>query len=156
MTQKEISEEWLKARGIRICSWLPEAEVVLRPAQEVADRSMALVAVSEAAFGARARLEGMDEEDFFVPEDAIGWLADVGLLESLTPAEKLFLNGSQSDMQEVTNFCWRGEAAWVLAWALGWEKELGPWVSDPHLSLARRMMMARDSSSLPQNPSLRS
>jgi uncharacterized protein DUF4272 len=107
------SEEELGQFGIRTPATLPpvvsEIDVVLRSAPEVARRAMALLVVALRA------------ESLMCPELAV---ADLGekrplALRALTPKEQAFLNDVAPDQQQITNFAWRYEALWLLAWALG-------------------------------------
>jgi hypothetical protein len=111
------SEEELGQFGIRTPATLPpvvsEIDVVLRPAPEVARRAMALFVVA-------LRAESLMSRDIPVEE-----LKDRPLaLRALTPKERAFLNDAAPDQQQITNFVWRYEALWMLAWAIGLVEEL--------------------------------
>jgi hypothetical protein len=106
------SEEELSQFGIRTPATLPvvsETEVVLRPASEVARRALALFVVALRA------------ESLMCPELAVSDLREKRPLafHALTPEERVFLNDEAPDQQQITNFAWRYEAVWTLAWALG-------------------------------------
>jgi hypothetical protein len=107
------SEEELGQFGIRTPATLPpvvsETEVALRPAAEVARRALALFVVALRA------------ESLMSPELAVSNLREKRPLafRALTPKECLFLNDEAPDQQQITNFAWRYEASWMLAWALG-------------------------------------
>src|SRR5262245_44835213 len=106
------SEEELSQFGVRTPATLPpvvsETEVALRPALEVARRAMALFVVALRA------------ESLMCPELAVADLRQKRPLAflALTPKESLFLNDEAPDQQQITNFAWRYEAAWMLGWAL--------------------------------------
>ena len=111
------SEEELGQFGIRTPATLPpvvsEIDVVLRPAPEVARRAMALFVVA-------LRAESLMSRDIPVED-----LKDRPLaLRALTPKERAFLNDAAPDQQQITNFAWRYEALWMLAWAIGLVEEL--------------------------------
>ncbi len=112
------SEEELGQFGVRTPATLPpvvsETEVVLRPASEVASRALALFVVALRA------------ESLMCPELAVSDLREKRPLayRALTPKECLFLNEEAPDQQQITNFAWRYEASWMLAWALGLVEEL--------------------------------
>jgi hypothetical protein len=107
------SEEELSQFGVRTPATLPpvvsETEVVLRPASEVARRVLALFVIALRA------------ESLMCPELAVSDLRAKRPLAfgALTPKERLFLNDEKPDQQQITNFVWRYEACWILAWALG-------------------------------------
>lgn len=106
------SEEELSQFGIRTPATLPvvsATEVVLRPASEVARRALALFVVALRA------------ESLMSPELAVSDLREKRPLafRALTPKECLFLNDEAPDQQQITNFAWRYEAVWTLAWTLG-------------------------------------
>jgi Domain of unknown function (DUF4272) len=107
------SEEELGQFGVRTPSTLPpvasETEVVLRAPSEVARRALALFVVALRA------------ESLMSPELAVAELREKRPLafRSLTPKECLFVNDEKPDQEQITNFVWRYEALWILAWALG-------------------------------------
>jgi len=106
------SEEELSQFGIRTPATLPvvsTTEVVLRPPSEVARRALALFVVALRA------------ESLMCPEFAVSDLREKRPLavRALTPKERLFLNDEAPDQQQITNFAWRYEAVWFLAWTLG-------------------------------------
>ena len=107
------SEEELGQFGVRTPSTLPpvvsDTEVVLRPASEVARRAMALFVVALRA------------ESLMNPELAVAELREKRPLafRALTPKECAFVNDEKPGQEKITNFVWRYEALWILAWALG-------------------------------------
>jgi Domain of unknown function (DUF4272) len=107
------SEEELGQFGVRTPSTLPpvvsEIDVVLRSAQEVARRALALFVVALRA------------ESLMSPELAVAELRQKRPLacRALTPKECLFVNDEKPNQEKITNFVWRYEALWILAWALG-------------------------------------
>jgi uncharacterized protein DUF4272 len=107
------SEEELRQFGVRTAATLPpvvsETEVVLRAPSEVARRVLALFVVSLRA------------ESLMCPELAVAELREKRPLafQALTPKERLFVNDEKPAQEQITNFVWRYEALWILAWALG-------------------------------------
>jgi hypothetical protein len=112
------SEEELSQFGIRTPATLPpvvsEIDVVLRSAPEVGRRAMALFVVALRA------------ESLMCPELAVAELREKRPLafRALTPKECMFVNDEAPDQQQITNFVWRYEALWLLAWTLGLVEEL--------------------------------
>lgn len=83
----------------------------IRPAQEVARRSLALFAVVGTALG--------------VPRDeVISWLRTEGLWGALTPHEVAYLDQTNPPRKAHINFGWQSERLIVLLWALGMIEEL--------------------------------
>jgi len=107
------SEEELSQFGVRTPATLPpvvsETEVVLRAPSEVARRALALFVVALRA------------ESLMSPELTVAELREKRPLafRALTPKECVFLNNEAPDQEQITNFVWRYEALWILAWALG-------------------------------------
>ena len=86
-------------------------EEEIRPAPEVARRSLALFAVVGAALG--------------VPRDEIiSWLRTEGLWGALTPHEVAYLEQTNPPRKAHINFGWQSERLTVLLWALGKIQEL--------------------------------
>src|SRR5262245_31531505 len=106
-------EEELGQFGVRTPATLPpvvsETDVVLRSAYEVARRALALFVVALRA------------ESLMSPELAVAELREKRPLavRAMTPKECEFLNDEKPDQEQITNFVWRYEALWLLAWALG-------------------------------------
>ena len=83
----------------------------IRPAPEVARRSLALFAVVGTALG--------------VPRDEIiSWLRTEGLWGALTPREVAYLEQTNPPRKAHINFGWQSERLTVLLWALGKIQEL--------------------------------
>lgn len=83
----------------------------IRPADEIARRSLALFAVVGTALG--------------VPRDeVISWLRTEGLWDALTPHEVAYLEQTNPPRQARVNFAWQSERLIVLLWALGKIHEL--------------------------------
>jgi hypothetical protein len=107
------SEEELGQFGVRTPSTLPpfvsETEVVLRAPSEAARRALALFVVALRA------------ESLMSPELAVAELREKRPVASraLTPKECSFVNDEKPGQEKITNFVWRYEALWILAWALG-------------------------------------
>jgi hypothetical protein len=78
----------------------------IRPAQEVARRSLALFAAVGTALG--------------VPRvEIISWLRSEGLWRALTPHEVAYLEQTDPPRKAHINFGWQSESLIVLPWALG-------------------------------------
>lgn len=86
---------------------------VVRPAEEVAKRSLALFAAVGCAIGA--------------PRQEIAtWLTQNELWSVLTEAEVRFLSAEQADQRDRINFSWQSERLMVLLWSLNKVEELPP------------------------------
>ena len=114
--RKARSEVLLRARGVPINDWLPVIgesadDKQLRTPREVAERAVALYAVSVGA---------APEEH----ENAITFLRERGLWDAASSKERAFLLNRQPAEQEVTDFTWRYDALFVLLWALGHVEDL--------------------------------
>ena len=114
--RKAHSEVLLRARGVPINDWLPvigegDDDKRLRTPREVAERAVALYAVSVGA---------APEEH----ENAVAFLRERGLWEAASPKERAFLLNPRPEEQEVIDFTWRYEALFVLLWALGHVEDL--------------------------------
>lgn len=83
----------------------------IRPAQEVARRSLALFAAVGTALGAPR-------------DEVISWLRTEGLWCALTPHEAAYLEQTNPPRQAHVNFGWQSERLTVLLWALGKIQEL--------------------------------
>jgi hypothetical protein len=83
----------------------------IRPAQEIARRSLALFAVVGTALG--------------VPRDEVlSWLRTEGLWGALTAHEVAYLEQTNPPRKAHINFGWQSERLTVLLWALGTIQEL--------------------------------
>ena len=87
-----------------------EAEVELRPTEEVAQRALALFVVA-----LRAESLGVGKEIPIAEFKRNRPLA----FGALTRKETSFLNAAAPDQQQIANFAWRYEALFLLQWALG-------------------------------------
>src|ERR1700722_4689035 len=83
----------------------------IRPAQEVARRSLALFAVVGTALGGPRG-------------EVISWLRSEGLWGELTPHEVAYLEQTNAPPKAHINFGWQSERLIVLLWALGKIQEL--------------------------------
>jgi hypothetical protein len=88
-----------------------EVEDEIRPAQEVARRSLALFAVVGTALSAPR-------------DEVVSWLRTEGLWDALTPREVAYLELTNPPRQARVNFGWQSERLTVLLWALGKIQEL--------------------------------
>ena len=77
---------------------------VVRPIQDVLNRTLVLGTVVAAAHGAPH-------------EELMEWLAEMSLVEQLTPNERALLTGAASE-QLTIDFSWQAERLVVLLWAL--------------------------------------
>ena len=105
-----------------------ESELVHRPAQEVAKRVLALIAVVD-----KAQNQSTDE--------LTRWVSKHKIAEYFSPKEADFFKRSAPSQDEVANQSWRAEALVPLVWALGLIDELPPlniqisWANIPALNL---------------------
>jgi len=109
------SEGILHRDGVRINQHLPvieTREARLRSTQEVAYRTLALLAVA-------LKGEGLEQQ---LVETLVG---RYDLAPYFTPKESVFIRSAAPSQIDRTQFSWRYEAAWVLLWALGYLEELG-------------------------------
>ncbi|WP_093308114.1 DUF4272 domain-containing protein [Variovorax sp. NFACC27] len=77
---------------------------VVRPLQDVLNRTLVLGAVVASAFGAPC-------------EELMDWLAAMSLSDELTPNERAQMTGAASEQMAI-NFSWQSERLVVLLWAL--------------------------------------
>src|SRR5882724_9412183 len=142
------SEEELGQFGIRTPATLPpvvsEIDVVLRSAPEVARRALALFMVALRA------------ESLMCPELTVADLREKRplALRALTPKEQSFLNDAAPDQQQITNFAWRYEALWLLAWALGLVEELCYPSETCDVGILSKTLLALDEEALLKNAKL--
>jgi hypothetical protein len=112
--RKLRTETRLQESGIPVLVSLPpvigESELVLRDADEVARRMLALFLVA-------VRAESLNSEDSLSADE----LRETSLLgfDALTPNEREFMENVTPDETTVIQFVWRYEALFVLQWALG-------------------------------------
>lgn len=78
----------------------------IRPADEIAQRSLALFAVVTTALGGPK-------------DDIISWVRTEGLWGAMTPHEVAYLEQTNPPPQAHINFGWHSECLLVLLWALG-------------------------------------
>ena len=116
LQRKVRSEGVLHRDGVRINQHLPvietREEAHLRSTQEVAYRTLALLAVA-------LKGEGLEQE---LVEMLVG---RYDLARYFTPKEAVFIRSVAPSQSDRIQFLWRYEAAWVLLWALGYLEELG-------------------------------
>ncbi|RCS41410.1 DUF4272 domain-containing protein [Bremerella cremea] len=94
---------------------IAESEVDLRPADEVARRALALMAVA-------VRAESLASDEPLPVSEIRQRLPQA--FGSFTPVEKAFMEAESPDQQSVINHAWRYECLYVLQWALGHFDEL--------------------------------
>lgn len=118
--RKRRSEEALKKIGIVVPAELPRIvsskEMQLRDLEDAVRRLMVLCIVA-----ARA------EKSPLPVAEVLKLLAQRGLAKDLSPAEQVFLGTRDPDEKSRQQYLWRYEAAWTLAWALGFTRQLGDW-----------------------------
>ena len=102
--------------------WEPGDQVTLRPTAEIEGRAAILNVVL-------ARCFGMPQED------ALSWLLDGRLVESVTPPEWRYLTTGQGDHR---SFVLYFDALFALTWVLGLSKELDP-IGPPDQGLMNRL-----------------
>lgn len=114
--RKHRSEAILGSEGVPFIAHLPMlhpvSETRFRSDQEAANRALSLAMVS---------LMG-ESGDYDLVQRLIG---EWGVGGHLTPAELAFVNSRAPSMHDRTQFSWRYEALWALAWSLGFADELG-------------------------------
>ena len=119
--RSQSHREQLAKQGIDVMSDLPpsisEEEVVLRPADEVGWRMLALFIV---AVRAESVASGQP-----IPADQLKAKSPMAF-EATSPAEKSFLETTDPDQQTVVTFAWRYEALYALQWAIGLHADLSP------------------------------
>ncbi|KAA1261388.1 hypothetical protein LF1_39350 [Rubripirellula obstinata] len=118
--ERSIANRKLLAdRGIDVMEDLPpsigEDEVILRSADEVGWRTLALFIVA-------VRAESLASGNPIASEQLRS--KSPMSFEALTPSEQAFLENDGPDQQTVVNFAWRYEALYALQWALGLHAEL--------------------------------
>lgn len=88
-----------------------DEEAKLQPPDEVARRAIILWAVE-------LRAEGIPQAE------ARGIIEQLNLWESVSPAEKVFLDNESPSAEECQQLVWRLECIWVLMWAFGYVEQL--------------------------------
>ncbi len=110
------NDEWRRERGVPTGRWFDyeDRTPITREGPEVADRLFALMLLPVVtARRSRLRLE-----------HALEWHTEHGLQPAFTPRE---IEWTRSPAGEVPA-SWSMEAAWALAWCLGWTSEFGPFL----------------------------
>jgi hypothetical protein len=95
-------------------------------------------------------------ESLMCPEFAVADLREKRplALRALTPKEQAFLNDAAPDQQQITNFAWRYEALWLLAWALGLVEELCYPSETCDVGILSKTLLALDEEALLKNVKL--
>ena len=108
--RKAWTEGLLHGEGVPINPYLPftepESDTRIRPLDEVIKRFQCLAVVA-------ARASGLEDETLR------NMIFAMSLDGHFTPDETAFLNDPAPDQKTSVNMSWRNEAAWALAWALG-------------------------------------
>lgn len=109
------SQRRLEAEGVPINRFLPaiegESEARRRTAEELVDRTLALIIVS-------GRAEGMARG----PAETL--IRELGISRALSPIERDFISSDKPDEHMSMQLSWRYEAAVPLLWALGFIETL--------------------------------
>ena len=146
LRRKVRSEDILHREGVRINQYLPvieNEEARLRPTQDVAYRTLALLAVA---------LKGEGREQQSVEK----LIERYGLTSYFTPEETVFIRSAAPSQRDRCQFSWRYEAASVLLWALGYLEELGKPSAICDVPKAVRMMRDRTTAQFLAGAQLRS
>jgi hypothetical protein len=106
--RKAKNEEILERQNIKINKHLPciesERETTIRSAKEIAERVSVLAVTNLVAFNSIS------------PEEAVDYLQEYKLWESVTEGEKEFLANPTDDRKMYET--WKCEGIWTLTWAL--------------------------------------
>ncbi|MCR4032037.1 MULTISPECIES: DUF4272 domain-containing protein [Flavobacterium] len=106
--RKAKNEEILERKNIKINKHLPciesERETTIRSAKEIAERVSVLAVTNLVAFNSIS------------PEEAVDYLKNYKLWESVTEGEKEFLANPTDDRKMYET--WKCEGIWTLTWAL--------------------------------------
>ena len=117
--RRERSHALLRRAGVPINPNLPmiepRAAIELRSAEEVARRATVL-----------AILAALAEPGGATRQQAAALLKNRGVENDLTPQERKFLEIEEPTEEQRVVFTWRYEGVYVMLWALGHFKELGP------------------------------
>jgi hypothetical protein len=148
--RKLRSRARLDLLGIETPDLLPpvigQQEVILRSAEDVAWRTIALFIVSVRAESLATNrpipLEKLKEKSRSV-------------MEATSPQETEFLKDDSPDEQMVANMAWRYEALYVLQWALGFHEELSDATDICDVPLVAQSMVDRGDSQILQMARLR-
>lgn len=114
------SRQYFEARGIYVPEWYPYLESLsdakIRTVEEMADRTVALLAVSLYSEGMLG--EGMSpaEARAFAEEHV---LSKFGGDRVFSPKEKVYFYNDAATQQEKISFSWQYENLFVMDWALG-------------------------------------
>lgn len=147
LQRKERSETVLRSEGVPVNKFLPvietEKTAKRRTKEEVAYRALALLVVAAKGGG----LEQALVEKF---------IADYGLRRHFTPKETVFLKTASPSEDELNEFVWRYEAAWVMLWALGYVEKLEKPIATCDVTRAVRFMRERSTKQFLADAKLRS
>lgn len=112
--RKSRHDAWLQGQGISVAVGLPPApglgEVRLRPASEVARRTLALFLTAVRAESLAARDDEITSAEL-CGKFLFGW-------QALSPREREFINDPAPPDEDTVQFVWRYEALFLLQWAL--------------------------------------
>ena len=137
--RKAASEAKLKELGIETPDLLPpvlgEREVVLRNADEVAWRTLALFIVA-----VRAESLGTQRP---IPVEQLRSKSPMAF-EAMTLNELEFMQSESPSDQSVANMAWRYECLYLLQWALSFHPELNVATEICDVPLAAQTMVERD------------
>lgn len=109
-----------REHGVYVTQWLPllpcAAQAHCRSPQEVAQRAVALLAVSLYAECLLGEKFSVEESRAFL-QDAVGRFA--GIEGFFSPAERAYLSAVAPTESDSIQFLWQYENCWVMEWALG-------------------------------------
>ena len=122
LERRERTNALLESQGVPVCASLPpivgDRDYTPRTKEEVAERTIAIM--TAAVFAECAGSQGIEK----AREIAGIIMEQYGSEPFLSPAEREFVTDPGPEGQDVTNFSWRYECAWVGLWALGFVDEL--------------------------------
>ena len=119
--RKERTNNMLSGQGIPVAATLPlivgDEDYVPRSREEVVARTLAILLTS--VYAELLPKEGPSARDLVAK-----LLEQYSAGGFLSPDERAFLNDPEPSDQDITNFTWRYECAWVGMWTLGFVEEL--------------------------------
>ncbi len=108
--RKKHTEDFLRSHGIPVFDNLPpleeEIDIPLRIPQEIAERILILSYLNCMAFDPELR------------NRITGFLKEEGLWDKISPKEKLLLEKTEFNDNDITIIAWRAESIWMLLWSI--------------------------------------
>jgi Domain of unknown function (DUF4272) len=146
LQRKQKSELILKNELIPVNQYLPviesELESKKRTKDEVAMRALSLIVMAAKGAGLEQTI-------------ALRIIKEYGLSNALTPKEKVFLANNAPSKNDLVQFSWRYEAAWVLLWALSFVDKLEMPTQICDVNQAVAFMKERDTKKFTSDAKLR-